>query len=187
MILTIPNVISMIRIALIPFFLWLLLGARDPVAAAWVIGPIGATDWVDGYLARRLHQVSELGKFLDPAADRLAVAAAVIGGWISGFLPWPVALAIIVRESVVVVGALVLGLRARSKLDVRYLGKVATFGIYWAIPFFLLHAGTGWAWQEWLAWGLAVPSLVLYYIVAAQYVGDMRRVLARVEPVSSDD
>ena len=89
MIFTVPNLVSLVRILMIPAFLWLLFGRDDPAAAGWLLGGIGATDWVDGYLARRLDQVSEIGKVLDPLADRGAVAAAVIGGWIAGALPWP--------------------------------------------------------------------------------------------------
>ena len=85
--LTIPNLISVIRLGLIPVFLWLLLARDNPFAAGWLLGGIAATDWVDGYLARRLDQVSEVGKFLDPLADRIAIIAAVIGGLISGYLP----------------------------------------------------------------------------------------------------
>ena len=185
MILTVPNAISVVRIAAVPFFLWLLLARDDPVAAAWVLATIGWTDWIDGWVARRFDQVSEVGKFLDPAADRLAVAAAVVGGWISGHLPWPVAAAIAVREAVVMLGALVLAVRARAKIDVRYIGKVATLGLYVAIPFFFFHSGTGWEWQAWVAWGLAIPSLLLYYVVAGQYVGDMARLMRGTDPVSS--
>jgi len=86
-ILTIPNVISAVRVAMVPLFLWLLFGADAPLPAGLLLGGIGATDWVDGFLARRLGQVSELGKLLDPLADRLAITAAVIGGWVAGVLP----------------------------------------------------------------------------------------------------
>ena len=187
MIFTIPNVISMVRIAAIPWFGWLLLGADDPVAAAWVFGSIAWTDWIDGWLARKLDQVSELGKFLDPLADRLMVGVGVIGGWISGHLPWGIALAILIREVFVSTGALLLAARARAKLDVRYLGKVATFGVYWAIPFYYLYSGTGWTIHAVIAWGTMLPSLVMYYWVAGLYVGDMRRILAGDEPVSSGE
>jgi cardiolipin synthase len=97
-ILTIPNLISAVRVGLVPLFLWLLFGADAPTAAGLMLGVIGGTDWIDGYLARRLQQVSELGKILDPIADRLAITAAVIGGWVAGVLPWPVALALVLRE-----------------------------------------------------------------------------------------
>jgi cardiolipin synthase len=183
---TIPNIISVIRIALVPVFLWLLLGRDDANSAGWLLGFIGATDWVDGYLARKLGQVSELGKFLDPAADRLAVAAAVIGGWISGDLPWGVCLAIVVREVIVIVGALIVGLKARDKVEVRYIGKVATLGLYFAISWFFVGRGTDTLWLEAAGWIAVIPSLVLYYVVAGQYLTDMRRILSEDGTVSSD-
>ncbi len=187
MILTVPNLVSVVRVFAVPLFLWLLLGRNDPTAAGLLLAAIGATDWVDGFLARRLDQVSELGKFLDPAADRLAVAAAVVGGWISGDLPWPVALAIAVRESVIILGALVLAARSRAKLEVRYLGKVATLGLYVAIPSFLVHSGADITFFGWMAWIFVLPGLVLYYVVGVQYVGDMRRLMAGGGTVSSGD
>lgn len=186
MIFTIPNIISTIRIALVPVFVWLLVGRDDAANAGWLLAIIGGTDWIDGFLARKLGQVSELGKFLDPAADRLAVAAAVIGGWISGALPWSICLAIIAREAVIVTGALVVGLAARSKIEVRYIGKLATLGLYFAISFFLVGGGTDTAWLEWSGWITVIPSLILYYFVAIQYIGDMRAVLRRDGAVSSD-
>ncbi len=185
MIFTIPNLISMIRIGMVPVFVWLLLGRDSPTAAGWLLAVIGGTDWIDGFLARRLDQISEVGKFLDPAADRLAVAAAVIGGWISGHLPWPISLAIIVREVVIITGAIVVGITSRAKIDVRYIGKVATLGVYFALPAFLVASGTDTAWLEWAAWAVAIPSLILYYVVAFQYVGDMRRILRQDGAVSS--
>jgi len=184
---TIPNLISMIRVGMVPVFVWLLLGRDDPTSAGWLLAVIGGTDWIDGFLARKLDQVSELGKFLDPAADRLAVAAAVIGGWISGDLPWGIGLAIIIRETVIILGAIFVGVTSRAKIDVRYIGKVATMGIYIAIPTFLVASGTDTAWLEWTAWAVVLPSLALYYFVAAQYLGDMRRVLRQRHAVSSTE
>ena len=185
--LTVPNLVSVIRILAIPVFLWLLLGRDDPAAAGWLLAGIGATDWVDGFLARRLDQVSEVGKVLDPVADRGAVAAAVIGGWISGALPWPIALAIVVREAVVSVGALVVAARVSEKVPVRRLGKAATMALYVAIPNFLIFEGTGHAFFGWVAWSFVFPGLLLYYAVAIQYAGDVRRLLARSPTVSSGD
>jgi cardiolipin synthase (CMP-forming) len=182
---TIPNIVSGIRILLIPLFLWLLLARDDPATAGWLLLGIGGTDWVDGYLARRLNQVSALGKILDPTADRLAVAAAVIGGWIAGVLPWPVALAITVREVVVTAVAAVLAVRLKTALEVRWVGKAGTFGLYGAIASFYVYAGWGHDIFLWLAWGSAIPALVFYYVSAAMYIGDARRLIAGGAPVSS--
>lgn len=182
---TIPNVISAIRIALVPVFLWLLLGLDQPAAAGWLLVGIGATDWVDGFLARRLGQESELGRILDPVADRLAVAAAVIGGWISGALPWPVALAIIVREAVIGVGSLVIAARHRVTLEVRWIGKAATFLLYGAVASFFVYAGDGGRFFQWAAWGTVIPGLALYYAAAFAYAGDARRSIAASRAVSS--
>ncbi|MEX2322572.1 MAG: CDP-alcohol phosphatidyltransferase family protein [Acidimicrobiia bacterium] len=183
---TIPNIVSGIRILLVPLFLWLLLARDDPAAAGWLLLGIGATDWVDGYLARRLDQVSSIGKILDPTADRLAVGAAVIGGWIAGVLPWPVALAIAVREVLVTTVAAVLAIRLKTALEVRWVGKAGTFGLYGAIASFFVHAGSGHDVFLWLAWGSAIPALVFYYVSAVMYVGDARRLIATGPSVSSD-
>ena len=136
---------------------------------------IGWTDWLDGVLARKLNQVSEIGKFLDPLADRLAIAAALIGGMIADVLPLSLGLALIAREAAVAVGALVLGVRLKDKLDVRYLGKVATFILYGAIPSFYLAAG-GVAGDLflYLGWFFGAVGLILYYWVAFQYAIDIR-------------
>lgn len=174
---TVPNIISLVRLLLVPLFLWLLLGSPDsPLSAGVLLGFIGATDWVDGYLARRLDQVTELGKFLDPLADRVAVAAAVIGGLISGDLPAWFAIALIVREALIAIGALVVGLRAGSKLEVRRLGKLATLLLYAAVAWFFI--GTSFEPLRWAAFAVGVPGLVLYYVVAVQYLGDARNIMA---------
>lgn len=173
--LTIPNLISFIRLLLIPVFLWLLLGRDNPAAAGWLLGVIGATDWVDGYLARRLNQVSELGKLLDPLADRIAVVAAVIGGLISGDLPVWFAWALIAREAVIGVGALVVAVRGHTKLAVRKLGKLATLLLYFSVAGFF--AGQGWSPLLVAAWVTGIPGLLLYYVVGVQYAGDAARAM----------
>jgi cardiolipin synthase (CMP-forming) len=183
---TIPNLVSLARIALVPVMLWLLLVSDRPAAAGWLFAFIGASDWVDGYLARRLDQVSALGKILDPVADRLAVAAAVVGGWISGALPWPVAAAIVGREGLVAVGALLLAWRIRVAVEVRPVGKAATFGVYAGVAAFLIHAGWDTAFFAWAAWLAVVPGLVLYYAAAVLYVGDARRALRAGSGVPSE-
>ena len=168
--LTIPNLISLVRLALIPVFWWLLFSQDNPFGAGLLLGVIGSTDWIDGYLARKLDQVSEVGKFLDPLADRLAVATALIGGLISGDLPvwfvWP----LIIREAIIGVGTIVVALKGQTTLAVRNMGKTATLLLYFAISFFFVSSE--WTWSTWIAWGTGIPGLVLYYVVGFQYAGD---------------
>jgi cardiolipin synthase len=111
-VLTIPNLVSFVRILAIPVFWWALLVKDDVTLAAWIVFIIGWTDWVDGYLARRLGQVSELGKVLDPVADRLMIASAVIGGLIADVLPEWLGWGLIVREALM--GVVALNLAARG-------------------------------------------------------------------------
>jgi len=177
LILTIPNLISTIRLVGVGVFAWLLFGRDEPAAAGWLLLVIGWTDWVDGYLARRLDQVSEVGKVLDPLADRLAIATAVIGGMVVGAIPLVFGIGIAVREVVVGAGALILAIQ-RKRIDVRWLGKLATFLLYGAIPAFFVAQGT---WLPGfflgLAWSFGMVGLILYWWVAVQYVGDMRRAM----------
>src|SRR4029450_629077 len=90
-VLTLPNLVTVVRLSCLPVFLWLLFGLEDRAAAAWLLAALGATDWVDGYLARHLHQESELGKVLDPVADRLLFLAGAGGILAGGSVAWWVA------------------------------------------------------------------------------------------------
>jgi cardiolipin synthase len=181
-ILTIPNLVSFIRLLGIPVFWWLLVGKDDVAAAAWLVFAIGWTDWIDGYLARRLNQVSELGKVLDPIADRLLIASAVIGGLIAGVLPTWFGWGLIAREILVGIVALILALRGGGTIEVRYLGKLATFLLYGVVPSFYLAAA---GFLDWLLRPAALIvgafSLALYWYVALLYVGDGRAKLAALE------
>ncbi len=175
---TAANLVTFGRLAAIPIFLWLLLGADDVLAAAVVFVVIGLTDWVDGQLARRLGQVSSVGKVIDPLADRLAILAAVVGGALADILPvWFVVL-LLARELLLGVFAVVLAARRRRFIQVRYLGKLATFAVYGAVPAFYL-AAAGVAKDLFYAIGMIVGAagLVLYWWVGLQYVGDYRRML----------
>lgn len=173
---TIPNIISMVRLLLIPVFVVLLVQDRF-AAAGWLLGVIGATDWIDGYLARRLNQVTEIGKFLDPLADRLAVGVAVVGGLVTGILdPW-FAIAIIVREALIGLGALVVGVSAGTKLEVRKVGKLATLLLYMAIAWFYVGRGTPYDPLVVSAWVAGIPGLILYYLSAFLYLGDARTII----------
>ncbi len=179
--LTVPNLISIVRLLAIPLFLWFLLGRRDTAMAAWILAAIGATDWVDGILARRLGQVTELGKFLDPMADRVAIAAALIGGWWAEVIPAILALPLLIREVIVGLVAAWLGWRKLPKLEVRYMGKAATLLLYVAIPaFYLAGAGVASAAMVRVGWVVGTVGLALYYLVLSQYWRDVRAKLAEV-------
>lgn len=153
----------------------MLVGQRRIALAAVLIFVIGATDWIDGFLARRLNQVTELGKVLDPLADRLMIASALIGGLVVEVLPSWFALALIVREFLVAGGAAFLARRGQ-KIAVRREGKMATFLLYGAIPSFYL-AAAGVVERLFLpgAWVAGIAGLVLYWYVAVLYLGDLRR------------
>lgn len=187
--LNLPNLVSAVRIALVPYFLWLVIGPEEFVWAGILLGVIGGTDWIDGQLARRLGQVTELGKFLDPLADRLAIVAALIGGLIAGVLPPWFAIALMVREGVIAVGAALVAARAKAKLDVRWLGKAATLSLYFSIAGFYVAAGSEAGIWDVFAWGFGIPGLAMYYVVGAQYIGDARRIVteARVSSAPTTD
>jgi cardiolipin synthase len=171
---TVPNLVSGARLLAVPYF-WYVLVAQERVGlAAALIFIIGSTDWIDGYLARRLNQISELGKFLDPLADRLMIASALVGGLVAGVLPAVIGWPLLVREALVGVGTLALASRGGGKLEVRWLGKLATFALYGAIPsFYLVAAGIA----PWLfgppAWISGVIGLLMYWWVGVQYAGDV--------------
>ncbi len=179
-VLTLPNLVTVARLCLLPIFLWLLLDRHERYAAAWVLGSMGATDWVDGYLARHLHQVSSVGKVLDPVADRLLL----IGGvgaivWV-GAAPLWVAVVALAREVLVAVATVTLAVLGASRIDVTWFGKAGTFGLMVAFPLFLVgHSGAGWRGPaEVCAWLAAVPGLVLGLYALVLYVPLARRALA---------
>ena len=121
--LTIPNLVSGVRILAIPYF-WYVLIEEDRVGfAAALIFLIGSTDWIDGFLARRLNQVSDLGKLLDPLADRLMIASALVAGLVARVLPTVIGWPLLAREVLVGIGTLILAGRRLGKLEVRWLGK----------------------------------------------------------------
>ena len=135
------------RLACIPLFVWLLFGAHRQTAAAVLLAVLGATDWVDGFVARRFGQVSTFGKVLDPTADRLLVGTAVISIMVYGAVPLWFGIATFARE--VLVSAMVVALAAlgAARIDVLWVGKAGTFGLMFAYPAFLLGHGTA-TWQE---------------------------------------
>ena len=180
-ILTVPNAITALRLACVPVFVWLLFGAHRQVAAAIVLAVLGATDWVDGFVARRWHQVSTVGKVLDPTADRILVGTAVISVIVAGAVPVWFGVLTLVREVLVSGAVLLLAGLGAERIDVLWVGKAGTFGLMFAYPTFLLaHGHAGWQHPiEIVAWLSAVPALLLAWIAAAAYVPMSRRALSR--------
>jgi cardiolipin synthase len=177
---TIPNALSAIRIALIPAFVLMLSGDRTRLAGFVLMGLVVATDWVDGYVARRTGQVTELGKLLDPLADRLALAAGLITFVALGIFPLWGALVILIRDVVVLGAAVWLAVSHGPRLDVRPIGKFATFTLMWGIPLVAwgnsglplddLALVLGWVWFP--------VGAIEYYAAAVAYALDLRGALS---------
>lgn len=172
--LTAPNVLSVLRLAALPWvFVDLVTGhLARALAVAFVFG---ATDWLDGYLARRLGQVSRLGQLLDPIADRTLIAVVGLGFIINGVMPvWAVVI-VLARDVLILVGGSVLLLRGRRPPGVTRTGKAATFGLMWSLAFFLLAAVLGdgavdpHGGVRGLAWVTYGVNAALYYVAAVQY------------------
>ena len=177
---TIPNALSVARLVGVPVFLWLVLG---PHADAWAVAVLiasAATDWLDGKLARALHQQSRLGEALDPAADRLYIAATLVALAVRGIIPWWLFALLVVRE-LVVAGAL--GLLKRrmgfGTLQVSFAGKTATLCLLYAFPLLLLgtYAGTWAEIARIIGWAFAVWGTALYWWAAALYLTQTRALL----------
>ena len=209
-ILTVPNAISVARLLGVPVFLWLVL---VPQADWWAVGLLiaaGVSDWLDGKLARAWNQQSRLGQVLDPAADRLYIAATLAGLALRGIIPWWLVGLLVSRELVLGVALLVLRRHSYGPLQVSLVGKVATLCLLYAFPLLFIGAHddpvatvarvTGWAFAIWgtgLYWWAAVLYLVqTRQIVAATGSGDTASqgniaghqdtALARPRPPSDD-
>jgi cardiolipin synthase len=139
--LTIPNLLSVLRLAGVPLFLYLLLGPRADGWALLVLVFAGLSDWLDGKLARWLNQMSRLGALLDPAADRLYVFCTLLAFVVRDIVPLWFALVLVAREVVVGLCLLVLKHRGWGPFEVTYLGKAATFNLLYAFPLLLLAQG----------------------------------------------
>ncbi len=179
-ILTVPNFVSVLRLGCVPVFCVLLLGMGNRAGAAILLAVLGATDWVDGYIARRFDQGSELGKILDPTADRLLFLAAAVAMMVDGALPVAFGAAMLAREAVVSVAAVVLGALGARRIDVTWTGKTATFGLMAALPLLLLGNSSvaGGTALGGVGWGFGLPSLALSYYAAVEYVPRARQALA---------
>jgi len=177
---TVPNLLSGLRLLGVPLFLWLVLGPEADGWALLVLMVSGVTDYLDGYLARRLDQMSQLGQLLDPIADRLYILAVVFGLAWRDIIPWWLALLLPARD--VFLWCLVPFLRTRgySALPVHFLGKAATFNLLYAFPLLLLGDGTGVVatLAQVFGWAFAIWGTSLYWWAGLLYAWQVRKLLA---------
>ncbi len=179
--LTVPNLFTLARLLCLPVFLYLLFVQDNRAAAAWLLGGLGATDWVDGYLARRLGQVSEFGKKFDPTVDRLLFIVATVAIIIDEAAPVWFCLLVVIREVLVggtiAIATLFFGM---VRFDVSWWGKAATFLLMFAIPGFMLGASDfpgNEAFQV-AAWLVGIPGLIISWITAVGYIPKIRAGIA---------
>ncbi|MCX7521484.1 CDP-alcohol phosphatidyltransferase family protein [Microbacterium sp. STN6] len=177
-ILTIPNLLSFFRLALIPFFLGFIIAGQGGWALI-VLVVSSVTDFLDGYLARRLGQISRLGQLLDPAADRLYIFAALIGLAFQGVIPWWLMGAIIGRDVMLLVLGIVLANHGYGPLPVHHLGKVATFCLFFALPLLMLGEAVPVvaAVSLPLGWAFALWGAFLYWWAGFIYIRETLRVI----------
>ena len=180
---TVPNLLSMARLAGVPVFLWLVLGPEED---AWALGLLmvsGITDWLDGFLARRLNQMSTLGQILDPVADRLYILAVVIGLGLRDIIPWWVVVILPLRDLLLWGLVPLLRTRGYSALPVHFLGKAATFNLLYAFPLLLLGDGDGVLAMlaDVFGWAFAIWGIGLYWWAGVLYAWQVRRLLVDTE------
>jgi len=179
-VLTIPNVITGVRLLCVPVFLWLLFDQHKRAEAAVLLGALGATDFVDGYIARHFHQVSTVGKVLDPLADRVLLMVGAAAILVDGSVPPVIAWATLIREALVAGAFLILATLGARRIDVQWAGKAGTFGLMFAYPLFLMGHDPDFVFHraaEFLGWCCAIPGLILGWYAAITYIPLARRAL----------
>lgn len=186
---TVPNLLSAVRILLIPVFILLLIPERTRLAGFLLMAAVVATDWVDGIIARRTGQVTELGKLLDPIADRLALGAALVTLAVLDLIPWWAAGVILGRDALVFLAGAVLLFTGGPRIDVRPIGKYATFTLMWGIPMIAwgnaglplddLFLVLGWVWFP--------VGTIEYYAAGVAYARDLRDTLGAGGRASVND
>ena len=177
---TLPNLLSMVRLAGVPLFLWLVLGPEADLLALGVLMLSGVTDFLDGYLARRLGQTSVLGQVLDPVADRLYILAVVVGLALRDIVPWWVALSLPLRDLLLWGLVPLLRTRGYSALPVHYLGKAATAALLYSFPLLFLGDGDGVipTLAEVFGWAFAIWGIGLYWWAGLLYAWQVRKLMA---------
>ncbi len=182
---TIPNLLSLLRLAGVPVFLWLVLGPEEDLWALVVLMLSGVTDWLDGWLARKLDQMTVLGQILDPVADRLYILAVVVGLALRDIIPWWVAVLLPLRDLLMWGLVPLLRTRGYNSLPVHFLGKAATFNLLYAFPLLLLGDGDGTVADlaRVFGWAFAFWGIGLYWWAGVLYAWQVRKLLATTERV----
>jgi cardiolipin synthase (CMP-forming) len=180
-IVTVPNLITLVRLVCVPVFVWLLFD-DEPLAAAALLAVLGASDWVDGWVARRFDQGSNLGKVMDPVADRVLLVTAAVVLIADGAAPWLVGVLVLAREIVISIAVLALAAAGARRIDVQWVGKAGTLALMFAFPLFLwadnIASGTtGHDFVLFAAWCFSIGGLLLSYYAALTYVPLARRAL----------
>jgi cardiolipin synthase (CMP-forming) len=184
---SVPNLLSFLRLALVPVFLVLLLG-DSPGWALAVLAFAGFTDWLDGYIARRFNMITELGKVLDPMADRLYIFAALLGLTVNGNIPAWLAAIIILRDVLLLIGYPISASHGYGPLPVHFLGKAGTFALLYALPLLLLAD----IWQFGavivlpLAWAFTYWGIGLYWLAGFIYLKQLVDLVSRHRQSSSN-
>jgi cardiolipin synthase len=183
-VLTIPNLLSAARLLGVPLFLWLVLGPEADGWALVVLMVSGATDYADGYLARKLNQTTVLGQILDPVADRLYILAVVVGLALRDVIPWWLAISLPLRDLLMWGLVPLLRTRGYSSLPVHFLGKAATFNLLYAFPLLLLGDGDGLVARlaEVFGWAFAFWGVGLYWWAGILYAWQVYKLLSTTAP-----
>ncbi|MBL6592884.1 MAG: CDP-alcohol phosphatidyltransferase family protein [Candidatus Aquiluna sp.] len=176
---SIPNMLSILRLLLVPVFLWLLI--VDQLLIAFLVLMFASfTDWLDGFIARRFNQITSLGKVLDPSADRLFILATLIGLTVNEIIPAWLAIVIVARDILLLVGYPISASHGYGPLPVHFLGKAATFALLYALPLLLL--ADVWPSAEAvilpLAWGFAYWGIGLYWVAGFVYLAQLRQLIS---------
>jgi len=184
---TIPNFISVARLLGVPVFLWLVLGLRTATGDWWAVGLLiaaGISDWLDGKIARALNQQTRLGQMLDPAADRLYIAATVIALAVRAIIPWWLVAVLAARELLMAVVLAMLRRRGWAALQVSFVGKTATLCLLYAFPLLFLgsHVAVYAETARVAGWSFVFWGSALYWCSALLYIVQARRLLAGPDP-----
>jgi len=176
---SVPNMLSILRLLLVPVFLWLLI-ADQFLIAFLVLMFASFTDWLDGFIARKFNQITSLGKVLDPSADRLFILATLIGLTVNEIIPAWLAIVIVARDVLLLIGYPISASHGFGPLPVHFLGKAATFALLYALPLLLL--ADVWPSAEAvilpLAWGFAYWGIGLYWVAGFVYLAQLRQLIS---------